>query len=84
MTPECVAVLAELSAFIDKEDCSFDAALIGAHLAACPGCAHESEIEVLLKVAISKACACAPTPETVRVGVLEVIAAIRAQGFERN
>ena len=84
LTPECIAVLAELSTFIDQEDCSFDSVAISAHLADCPGCLHESQIELLLKLAISKACACAPTPEVVRLGVIEVITQIRSQELGRD
>jgi anti-sigma factor RsiW len=82
VAPECTAILANISAFLDGDLDATSCAAIEAHCSACPRCA--AVVEGLKQtVGLCRSASAAPLPDAVRRRALDSIRRLLDQADER-
>ena len=75
----CDMVLAEMYAYLDGETTPEQLSKIAQHLAECPPCLREHDVEAALRQVIRRSCVCESAPPTLHARIIARITTIHVR-----
>lgn len=76
---DCDMVLAEMYAYLDGETTPEQLSKIAQHLAECPPCLREHDVEAALRLMVRRSCVCEPAPPSLHARIIARITTIQIQ-----